>query len=197
MSNSRVLAGSRTYAKLDPNEEFTFDNWWQAVRRGHTFASTGAMIDLTVEGHPMGDEITLPGNGGTVEVEAVASSVWPLTGLELVVNGVKVASEKQEGEREIRVQYKLKTERACWVAARCWGPYMTDAGPVMAHSSPVYVNVGKHRTFEPTDGQYLLTHMEGGIAWAEKIGVFRDEDVRSRLIALFREAQGELQRRWH
>ena len=46
-----------------------------------------------------------------------------------------------------------------------------------------------------TEGNYLLTHLEGGIAWAEKIGVFRDEAVRSRLIALFREAQGELRRR--
>ena len=72
---------------------------------------------------------------------------------------------------------------------------MTDAGPVMAHSSPVYIDVGKRGAFEPGEGQYLMTHMEGGIAWAERIGVFRDEVVRARLIALFREAQDELKRR--
>ena len=37
--------------------------------------------------------------------------------------------------------------------------------------------------------------MEGGAAWAERIGVFRDEAVRSRLIALFAEARAELTRR--
>ena len=34
MSNGRILGGSRTYVKLRDGEEFTFDNWCQAVRRG-------------------------------------------------------------------------------------------------------------------------------------------------------------------
>jgi|TARA_B100000809_G_C14836787_1_gene423161 hypothetical protein len=37
--------------------------------------------------------------------------------------------------------------------------------------------------------------MEGGIAWAEQVGVFRDDKVRERLIAVFNEAKGELLRR--
>ena len=196
MSNNRILAGSRTYAQIGDDEAFTFDNWCQAVRNGTTFASTGAMIDLRAEGQEMGGEIHLPGNGGSVAVQARAWSVWPLTAVELIVNGISVARQyADEGSREVEIDFKLKTEKPCWVAARCWGPHYTDAGPVMAHSSPVYIDVGGRRTFESGDGQYLLTHMEGGISWAEKIGVFRDEAVRGRLIALFREAQGELKRR--
>ena len=87
------------------------------------------------------------------------------------------------------------TKCCCWVVARCWGSHYTDAGPVMAHSSPVYIDVGKRCAFVPTEGNYLLTHMEGGIAWADQIGVFRDEGVRQRLIGLFQEAKGELIRR--
>ena len=49
------------------------------MRSGQTFASTGARIDLRVDGVPMGGQLDLPGNGGTVEVEARAWSVWPLT----------------------------------------------------------------------------------------------------------------------
>ena len=196
MANNRVVGGSRTYARLREGEEFTYENWCQAVRRGSTFASTGAVIDLKVDGKQMGEEIHLPGNGGTVEVEAVAESVWPLSGIELIVNGEEVAREvAQEGERRIEIKFKLKTELSCWVVARCWGPHFTDAGPVMAHSSPVYVDVGNRCAFVPTEGNYLLTHMEGGIAWAEKLGVFRDESVRTRLIRLFRQAQDELRRR--
>ena len=197
MSNNRVLGGSRTYAKLADGEEFTFDNWCQAVRRGTTFASTGAMIDLRVEGREMGQQIDLPGNGGSVEVEVTAESIWPLTAVQVIVNGVPVARQDagKEGARKITLKHKLEAGRSCWVAARCWGPYMTDAGPVMAHSSPVYIDVGKRCAFEPTDGEYLLTHMEGGKTWADKIGVFKDEAVRERLIALFGEAQGELKKR--
>ena len=196
MSNNRVLAGSRTYARLRDGEEFTYENWCQAVRRGCTFASTGAMIDLRVEGKQMGEEVHLPGNGGTVEVRAVAESVWPLSGIELIVNGEEVARQQaHDGERRIEINFKLKTELSCWVVARCWGAHFTDAGPVMAHSSPVYIDVGRRCAFVPADASYLLTHMEGGIAWADKIGVFRDEQVRTRLIGLFREAQEEIKRR--
>ena len=196
MSNGRILGGSRTYARLEEDEEFSFDNWCRAVKRGQTFASTGAMIDLEVEGHPMGAELAIPGNGGTVEVEAAAWSVWPLTAVELIVNGRSVAREYAEpGARQVRVKHKLRVGKSSWVAARCWGPHLTDAGPVMAHSSPVYLDVGGRCAFTPTEGNYLLTHLEGGIAWAERIGVFREEAVRARLIALFREAQGELRRR--
>lgn len=196
MSNGRILGGSRTYARLAEGEEFSFDAWCRAVKRGQTFASTGAMIDLEVEGRPMGEELALKGNGGTVEVEALAWSVWPLTAVELIVNGRSVAREYAEpGARQVRVRHKLKAGKSAWIAARCWGPHLTDAGPVMAHSSPVYLDVGGRGAFSPTEGNYLLTHLEGGIAWAGKIGVFRDEAVRSRLIDLFREAQAELRRR--
>ena len=195
MSNGRVLGGSRTYARLRPDEEFTFENWCRAVRRGTTFASTGAMIDLRAEGRLMGEEIALPGNGGEVEVEAVAESVWPLSAVELVVGGRPVARQEAGGARRVVLRHKLKAGQSCWVAARCWGPYLTDAGPVMAHSSPVYIDVGGRCAFEPAAGNYLLTQMEGGIAWAERIGVFRNEEVRARLIALFQEAGRELGRR--
>jgi len=196
MSNGRILGGSRTYIKLRAGEEFTFDNWCQAVRRGQAFASTGAMIDLQVEGREMGEEIHLPGTGGTVEVVARAESVWPLTGLELICNGESVAREvAAPAARQIELRFKLKAERSCWVAARCWGPHHTDAGPVMAHSSPIYIDVGRCCAFVPAEGHYLLTHLEGGIAWAERMGVFRDEAIRQRLIGLFNEARGELLRR--
>jgi len=196
MSNGRILGGSRTYARLREGEEFTFDAWCQAVKQGSTFASTGAMIDLQVEGQPMGSELRLKGNGGTVEVEVVAESVFPLTGVEIVVNGEQVAREESKhGDTSLRLKHKIKTEKSCWVVARCWGPHYTDAGPVMAHSSPVYIDVGRRCAFVEAEGNYLMTHMEGGVAWAENIGVFRDEGVRQRLIGLFNEAKGELIRR--
>ncbi|MEE2659191.1 MAG: CehA/McbA family metallohydrolase [Candidatus Latescibacterota bacterium] len=197
MSNGRILGGSRTYARLADGEEFTYENWCKAVKCGNTFASTGAMIDLRVEGAEMGQEISLTGNGGTVEVEVTAFSAWPLSAVEIIVNGVPDVREtaSEQGQRSITFKHKLSTGKSCWVAARCWGPYYTDAGPVMAHSSPVYIDVGKRCAFEKTDGEYLMTHMEGGITWAERIGVFKDEAVRQRLIGLFREAQNEIKRR--
>ena len=40
-----------------------------------------------------------------------------------------------------------------------------------------------------------MTQMEGVIVWAESIGIFRDESIRTRLIGLFEEAKRKLVRR--
>ena len=142
------------------------------------------------------------GDGRRVMVVAISPKQWRgLQSATGTTDAVEALADElgvdfvDEGERSITLKTKVKTEKSCWIAARCWGEHLTDAGPVMAHSSPVYINVGGARAYEASDGEYLLTHMEGGVAWAEKIGVFRNEDVRSRLIALFREAQEELKRR--
>ncbi len=196
MANDRVIGGSRTYARLRPDEEFTYDNWCNAVRRGDTFASTGAMIDLHVEGRGMGQVVALPGGGGTVEIEAQAESVWPLTALSVLVNGVEVArATAGAGDRRLQLHHRCVVNASSWVVARCWGPYLTNAGPVMAHSSPVYLDLAGRGAFVAAEGTYLLNHLQGSQSWAERLGVFRDEDVRRRLLDLLAAARTELERR--
>ncbi len=46
MSASTALGQLRTYAKLDVNEPFTYDNWAAAVRAGRTVSTNGPLIDL-------------------------------------------------------------------------------------------------------------------------------------------------------
>jgi hypothetical protein len=73
------------------DEEFNYDNWCKAVRAGRTFLSGGPIIRFSVDGVQIGDTRQLP-RGGTVEVEAIAESIFPIHTLEIVQEDRVVAS---------------------------------------------------------------------------------------------------------
>ena len=61
MSAGVAVGRIRTYAHIG-QEEFTFGSWGRAVRKGNTFATSGPLLLLRVDGRVPGEEIT-PGRG--------------------------------------------------------------------------------------------------------------------------------------
>jgi hypothetical protein len=94
--NEQLLGGWRTYARLQPEEEFNYKNWIEAVRAGRTFATKGALLMLTVNGQDPGAGIHLESPDQTVQVQAAVRRAFPPDRLELIVNG-KVAAESKTG----------------------------------------------------------------------------------------------------
>src|SRR5437870_12981529 len=88
-----VGGANRTHAYLGQNE-FSFANWAQAVRKGNTFMTSGPLLTLRADGRVPGDVITLRA-GGTVEVETSAQCFVPLHRIEIVMNG-KIAASHEE-----------------------------------------------------------------------------------------------------
>jgi hypothetical protein len=108
MSAGIPVGEVRTCAYLG-GEDFTFANWAGAVRAGHTFTTTGLLIDLSIEAHAPGEGIRLPDGGGTLEVESWVESVQPFHGLQIVVNGQGVARKAtKEGTLETRACPKVR-----------------------------------------------------------------------------------------
>ncbi len=168
----------RTYVYIPEDEEFNYDNWCKYLRAGNTFLSGGPMIRLTVDGQPIGSTINLLGNGGTVEVEASAESIFPIHTLELVQGGKVVASTaEQNGARMLRLKTALRIDKHTWLAARCGGPGYAQAVPhhdgwrrgIIAHTSPVYIAVGgEWWMFDSEAANYMLTLVEGGLSYIRK-----------------------------
>jgi len=202
MSAATPVGGSRTYAKLLPDQPFTFDAWGEAVRAGRTFVSNGPLIGMTVEGREVGEEISLPGGGGTLEIGAWATSVWPIRRLEIVVNGRVVdASTAGKGSSRLSLKSKIPFDSSSWVAARCVSDlqkqmWMMGAGPLGAHTSPVYVTVGGERPFNPTDAMYMLTLLEGSVAYLNTLGTRLSEGRHREMIELVERARESLRSRF-
>lgn len=200
MSAGMPVGGVRTYANLG-EEEFTFTNWGKAVRAGRTFTTSGPLVGLQVEGATLGDEIRLPHGGGGLEVHAWARSVYPFDVLQVVVNGEVVAEERQEGGvLEAQLKAKVRVDRSSWLAARCLGSLKVwHCWPALitAHTSPVYVQVGDGRQFRPSDATYMMTFLEGGLAWLETLAIPADQKRHAAIKGVFESAHQELHRRLH
>jgi len=193
MSAAMTLGWVRTYAKLDPNKPFTYDAWAEAVRAGRTFSSTGPLIDMTVEGHDIGDTIQMGENGGTVEIEATAESAWPLGKLEIVYNGKAIETHRmKKGDKRLAVKTKFEVPGSGWLAARCIGPGNAVSHAMAAHTSPVYIKCGDTRAFDGPAAQHMLALVEGSIEYMQTLATVYDEASRKRLLKLFNEVRKEL-----
>ena len=171
MSNDVPVGIYRTYVRIPEDEPFTYDSWCANVARGRTFHSGGPILRLKVDGHDIGDTLRLPGNGGTVEVEAEAESTFPIHTLQIVQEGRVVAStDDAQGTRALKVTTKVEGKGHSWLAARCGGPNYTSiphhdgwGRGIMAHTSPVYLTCGDEEwwMFDESTAQYMLTLVDG------------------------------------
>jgi hypothetical protein len=218
MSSETPVGIYRTYVHVPPDEEFGYDAWCRNLRLGRTFHSAGPLLEFSVDGHEVGDTLRLPGNGGTVEVTARATSAAPMHSLQVVKAGRIVAQTVEAGgARELRLRARVKVEGNCWLAARVGGPGFYDgrrtlcsfSRNVFAHTSPVYVACGGGDWWMHDDAtvQYMLTMVDGCLryiresAWHDRPGAVThhhgEADHRAYLERPFIEAQAALHRRLH
>lgn len=158
---SSRIGNARFYTQL--NGPLTFANWRSAVRAGHTFVSSGPMLDLRVSAP--GSQTAIPGDrlaikkgsSLTITVDAYGhAGQVPLDTLELVSHGQVIgrSTARQAGQSTAHLSLTVtlpSVDYGRWVAARCTG------GPSQAaHTTPVYVTVNGGGFHNPqTAGHYL------------------------------------------
>lgn len=174
MDNGVPVGLCRTYAYIPDDQPFNYDTWCNALKGGNTFLSSGPLLRFTVNGEPVGSTIALGKNGGTVEVEAVASSIFPINALEIIQAGNVVERvEETAGTRELRLKATLKIAGTTWLCARCAGPgYSAEKHfdswqrGIMAHTSPIYLSCGgAYDLFSADTAHYMLTLINGSIEY--------------------------------
>jgi len=195
------VGGVRTYAQLDPERPFNFESWAEAVRAGRTFSTSGPLIDLKVEGKQLGSEIELTGGKGSVEVHASAQCAWPITRLEVVMNGKVVADTTcPAGARRLELRERIEVRGSCWFAARCGSDLRVQhCWPIFVagHTSPIYVVVPGTELFSPSDATYMLTLIDGGLTYLDTLSVRYDGDRHREMKAVYRHARDHLLGRLH
>ncbi len=201
MAATTAVGTVRTYARIPPDEAFTYESWMEAVRRGNTFVTYGPLMEFTVEGREPGGWIEMNAGGGTVDVEwRVASVTLPMTRVELVVNGEIRESRTVRPDGDSG-SWKLKVERSSWLALLVRGHYKGKPEIIAAHSSPVMVRVKGSEFFSAVDAVTMLEQIEGALAYIDTVGT-RAEDaiykrLRMKLTSAYRKLHNELHRRGH
>ena len=138
------LGLDRTYVYLE--DTFSYTHWIEGIRRGHTFATNGPLLFLTVDGQPPGSEWHIEASQDQVAVEARVVCNYGLDALEIVQNGAVIKRiEGTGGQTEIAWADTLRLNGSAWVAARARGRVESERygglAPwnLHAHTSPVYV----------------------------------------------------------
>ncbi len=143
--------------------------WIDSIRAGRTFATNGPLLEFTIDGRAIGDEIRLPAGGGTLVARAAVRSIAPLTRVEIVSNGEVIASLPMEtapaGVTKADGTVRLEVKRSGWYLLRAWSdrpaPPILDIYP-FGTTSPIYVTVGDAPVRSVADAAYF-------IAWIDRL----------------------------
>jgi hypothetical protein len=169
MSPADAIGAIRTYARLDAGAPFSLDAWREALRRGHTFVSVGALLEFEVEGRPMGARLALPVAGGTLNVHwEVATTGRPVTRVDLLCRGEVVESRRVEAARGSG-HFHVHVERSGWLALLVRSQGEGGGEIVSAHSSAVMVDVAGSMHGSDLDALTILEQIEGAIAWMDTL----------------------------
>ncbi|MBF6605000.1 MAG: CehA/McbA family metallohydrolase [Chloroflexi bacterium] len=188
MSAEVPVGAVRTYARLDPDEPPTFEAWSAAVRAGRTFATSGPVIELSVDGHEPGDVLSLPASGGHLEAHVRARAAQPIIGsVELIVNGRVVARrDAPQATDDVRLETVIEIDGGAWVAARSRSDHEIHSAfntSMASHTSPVYVEVLDRPLFARGDAEAILQVINGTVRWLETMAVVGDPALRARMAA--------------
>lgn len=153
------IGNVRFYTKVNGN--FTFDNWLSSVRQGKTFATTGPMLEFTVNDSLPGSRILLT-KGSKLKIHATATGDGKqvaLTRLDIVSHGKVIATSQAsmsgQSASRVAVDIVLPATKGQWIAAVAYGE-----GQHRAHTTPVYISVDGSGFHNPETIQNYLVESE-------------------------------------
>jgi hypothetical protein len=197
---------SRAYAKV--SKLASPRDWLKALEAGRTMITNGPFLELEVEGKAAGETVSL-GKPGSVRLKGSAVGRVDFLRLELIRNGEilsRVDSRRQVGHFAASFETSVVIDAPCWLALRIPPPPTKEepaadfprtelGGPLFAHTSPVYVEMGGKKVFNEAVAKGLLEEMQEARGKILKNGVFTDDHERDHVLSVYAMAISALEKR--
>ncbi|MGH9347290.1 MAG: CehA/McbA family metallohydrolase [Vicinamibacterales bacterium] len=190
---SKLVGSARTYIYTG-ERGLDADAWFEGLRKGRAFVSTGPLVELTVNGRMAGEDVALPAGGGEVEVEGRVRSITPLDTVTLVFNGEPVETIALSPDRK-RADFtkRLKVAQSGWYHLRAEGRpderYPLDTAFAQAFTNPVWVSVGGRPVRNRAAAEYCLRWIDKLQQLAEAWPGWRSQKEKDHVYAQFDEAR--------
>ena len=179
-----IIGADRTYAYLGPKLEY--QAWVDAFRAGRTFVTNGPLLDFRINGRLPGDEISLPADGGEIELQGRVQSIAPVDKLEVLRNGQVIEAGTTEISKRIRVS------GSAWYTLRVLGASarrpIDDRFPY-AETGAIYVMAGDQPIRSRADAEYFIRWIDDIARQAEQHPGWRSDRERKHVLAQFAEAR--------
>src|SRR5262249_13234723 len=184
---------ARVYARVP--DKLTIASWLEALKAGRCQATNGPLLSLTVDGKEVGETVRLD-ESRRVTVRATAVGRHDFQRLQLIHNGkvIDTAAAKKQGDGYAALLTReVVLDGAGWFAVRIDTQTKNELGRVLyAHSSPVYVEFGGKRIFDPEAARGLLRQVEEAQADIRERGTFSTPEARDKILNLYEQAARDL-----
>jgi TolB protein len=153
----------RSGARLDHG------SWLGGLKAGRTFVTNAPLLDFSLAGHGIGDEIPLSFGTHRLTARVGLRSNVPIDHLEVIGNGKVVATIPLRGDRMSAIDtVSIPVAASGWYVLRAYSD--RDEMPVLdlypfASTSPIYVRVGDQPIWSPEDAQFF-------VRWIERMEAF-------------------------
>jgi hypothetical protein len=193
MHRSKLVGSVRTYVHTG-SRGLDADAWFEGVRNGRAFVTTGPLVELTVNGRMPGEEIRLPAQGGEAVVDGRVRSITPLESVVLVFNGEVVENIPLSSDRKsAQLSKTLRPARSGWYHLRAQGSpkerYPLDTTFAQAFTNPVWVVVGDTPVRSAGAAEYCLKWIDKLQQMAERWPGWRSQKEKIHVYAQFDEAR--------
>jgi TolB protein len=193
MHASKLVGSARTYIYTG-ERGLDADAWFEGMRKGRAFVSTGPLVELTVNGRIPGEEVALTAPG-EVTIEGRVRSITPLDTVTLVFNGETLETFPLSADRKSAdIKKALKVSRSGWYHLRAEGKpeerYPLDTTFAQGFTNPVWVTVGGRPVRNRAAAEYCLKWLDKLQQMAEAWPGWRSQKEKDHVYAQFNEARG-------
>jgi hypothetical protein len=195
LHRSKLVGSVRTYVNTG-DRGLDMDAWFEGLRAGRAFVTTGPLLELTVNGRMPGETVELPEGGGTVEIQARARSLTPLASAELVFNVQPIA--QTDGPGPLTFSRSLEVTESGWLHLRAHGDranrFPLDASYAQAFTNPVWITVGGLPPRSRESADYSIRWIDKLREMAEAWPGWRSQAEKDHVFAQFDDARTIFQR---
>ncbi|MCB2099003.1 MAG: CehA/McbA family metallohydrolase [Parvularculaceae bacterium] len=172
--------------------------WLDGLKAGKSFATNSALLKFEIAGTGPGGDIKLSKGAHTLKYSARMESIAAVKSLEVIVNGAVAATlPLTDDGKSARAEGEITIEKSGWISLRAASdeasPDVFDLYPY-AVTSPIYVTVDGKPARSREDADYFIAWIDRLIDHAAK-GEFNTDDEREIVIANFRKARKEFEKR--
>jgi hypothetical protein len=151
-------------------------------------------VELRVDGRIPGEEVSLPAEGGSVDIEASVRSITPLEKILLVFNGAVVEELPLSADRKSAdFKKSIRVTRSGWYHLRAEGRpadrFPLDAEYAQGFTNPIWVKVGAQPIRNRAAAEYGVRWIDKLQQMATSLGLWRSEKEKTHVLGQFEEAR--------
>jgi TolB protein len=201
MANFASLRGpvgmNRVYVRSGAPLEYR--RWLDSLVAGRSFATNGPLLEFSLGGRAIGQELALPAGEHQVAARVSLRSNVPIDHLEIVSGGEVVREIPLVGDRtSASVTVPVPVKASGWYLLRARSDRaiypVLDLYPY-ATTSPIYVTVGGSPIRSAGDAAYFVQWIDRLEAGVRTYREFNSESEREHVLRLLRDARAEFERR--